>query len=86
MVLSMPDAEGRPPLCITHAQGCMLITDLLNAQLAVRRRGRHSTQLFPAPPLQGPVSGLSSGPPAAGPGAPPQGAGRHLAGPKPVAR
>ncbi len=27
--------QARPPLCITHAPGCMLITDLLNSQLAV---------------------------------------------------
>lgn len=27
--------QARPPLCITHAPGCMLITDLLNAHLAV---------------------------------------------------
>ena len=26
--------QARPPLCITHAPGAMLITDLLNAQLA----------------------------------------------------
>ena len=26
--------QARPPLCITHAPGCMLITDLLNSQLA----------------------------------------------------
>ncbi len=25
---------ARPPLCITHAPGCMLVTDLLNEQLA----------------------------------------------------
>jgi uncharacterized protein YcsI (UPF0317 family) len=28
-------AQARPPLCITHAPGAMLITDLLNHQLAV---------------------------------------------------
>lgn len=27
-------AASRPPLCITHAPGCMLVTDLLNARLA----------------------------------------------------
>lgn len=27
--------QARPPLCIPHAPGCMLITDLLNSQLAV---------------------------------------------------
>jgi uncharacterized protein YcsI (UPF0317 family) len=27
--------QARPPLCITHAPGCMLITDLLNSQLSV---------------------------------------------------
>lgn len=28
-------AQARPPLCITHKPGCMLITDLLNAHMAV---------------------------------------------------
>ena len=28
-------AETRPEFCITHAPGCMLITDLRNSQLAV---------------------------------------------------
>jgi uncharacterized protein YcsI (UPF0317 family) len=28
-------AEVRPELCVTHAPGCMLITDLSNADLAV---------------------------------------------------
>lgn len=27
--------QARPPLCITHAPGCMLITDLLNSRMAV---------------------------------------------------
>jgi uncharacterized protein YcsI (UPF0317 family) len=26
--------QARPPLCITHAPGAMLITDLFNSQLA----------------------------------------------------
>jgi uncharacterized protein YcsI (UPF0317 family) len=26
--------QAKPPLCITHSPGCMLITDLLNHQLA----------------------------------------------------
>jgi uncharacterized protein YcsI (UPF0317 family) len=28
-------AAARPPFAITHAPGCMLVTDLQNAQLAV---------------------------------------------------
>ena len=28
-------AQARPDFCITHAPGCMLITDLLNQQLAI---------------------------------------------------
>jgi uncharacterized protein YcsI (UPF0317 family) len=28
-------AAARPEFCITHAPGCMLVTDLLNHQLAV---------------------------------------------------
>ncbi len=28
-------AFAKPPICITHAPGCMLVTDLLNAELAV---------------------------------------------------
>jgi uncharacterized protein YcsI (UPF0317 family) len=28
-------AAARPPFCITHAPGCMLVTDLLNTQLEV---------------------------------------------------
>jgi uncharacterized protein YcsI (UPF0317 family) len=28
-------AETRPEFCITHAPGCMLITDLRNSRLAV---------------------------------------------------
>ena len=27
--------QARPPLCITHTPGCMVITDLLNSDLAV---------------------------------------------------
>ena len=27
--------QARPPLCITHSPGCMLVTDMLNSQLAV---------------------------------------------------
>ena len=28
-------AATKPPFCITHAPGCMLVTDLLNSRLAV---------------------------------------------------
>jgi len=28
-------AEARPEFCITHAPGCMLVTDLKNSQLAI---------------------------------------------------
>ena len=27
--------QARPPLCITHKPGCMLVTDLLNARMAI---------------------------------------------------
>jgi uncharacterized protein YcsI (UPF0317 family) len=27
--------QGKPPVCITHSPGCMLVTDLRNSQLAV---------------------------------------------------
>jgi len=27
--------QAKPPLCITHSPGCMLVTDMLNSQLAV---------------------------------------------------
>ena len=27
--------KAKPPLCITHSPGCMLVTDMLNSQLAV---------------------------------------------------
>ena len=29
--------QARPPFCITHAPGAMLITDLLNHQLAIEQ-------------------------------------------------
>jgi uncharacterized protein YcsI (UPF0317 family) len=27
--------KAKPPLCITHSPGCMLVTDMLNSQLAI---------------------------------------------------
>ena len=27
--------QAKPPLCITHSPGCMLVTDMLNSQLAI---------------------------------------------------
>ena len=27
--------NARPPLCITHSPGCMLVSDVLNSKLAV---------------------------------------------------
>ncbi len=27
--------QARPPICITHSPGCMLVTDVLNSQLSV---------------------------------------------------
>jgi len=27
--------NAKPPFCITHAPGCMLVTDLPNSQLAI---------------------------------------------------